>query len=46
MKFVNFLAIPGKPFALVFDFSALALCLGTTLIKIAVYNIIYQQSPF
>jgi hypothetical protein len=37
MKFVNYLAIPSKPFALVFDFSALALCFGTTLIEIAVY---------
>jgi hypothetical protein len=46
MKFINFLAIPSKPFALVFDFSALAFCLGTTLIEIAVYNIIFQQSTF
>ena len=42
-KFVNFLAIPSKPLALLFDFSALALCLGTTLIEIAVYNIIFEQ---
>ena len=35
-KIINFLAIPSKPLALVFDFSALALCLGTTLIEIAV----------
>jgi hypothetical protein len=34
-KLMNFLAIPSKPFALVFDFSAL---LGT-LIEIAVYSI-------
>jgi hypothetical protein len=33
-KFINFFAIFSKPFAPVFDFP---LCLGTTLIEIAVY---------
>ena len=35
-KIINFLALPSKPFALVFDFSAL---LGTTLIEKAVYSV-------